>query len=156
LVQGAQLIDPEQELPRVVEDEAYREVFLKLSRNLAPTGKTFERLEVRDVGAPSAPAVAFAPDTRRELNMALRKYRPPRPLKASEESVEIRGILRGVHLDKDWLEVQAREPNVGTIHIDKAGDVLDDVVGPMVNRPVIVRAVRRRGKFEYQDIEPEE
>ena len=40
--------------------------------------------------------------------------------------------------------------------IEEAGDALDDVVGPMVNRLVNVSVVRRGQKFIYRDIELEE
>jgi hypothetical protein len=40
--------------------------------------------------------------------------------------------------------------------VQGAGDVLDDVVGPMVNHRVVVTAVRRQNKLTYQDIEADE
>ena len=49
--------DPERELTSLVPDSGYRQAFASLSRNLAPAGKTFERLEIRDASVPSAPAV---------------------------------------------------------------------------------------------------
>lgn len=45
---------------------------------------------------------------------------------------------------------------IGQVHIIKAGEVLDDVIGPMVNRRVIVTAIKRGERYEYQDIEHEE
>ena len=42
------------------------------------------------------------------------------------------------------------------LKIEEAGDVLDDVVGPMVNRLVNVSVLRRGKKLVYQDIELEE
>jgi hypothetical protein len=148
--------NPETELPLVVADESYQEVFLKLSRNLSPAGTTFDRLEVRDASAPAVAPVTFSTANRREINVALRHYRPPQAPGREEEVVDIRGTLRALHLDRDWIEVQATEPMLEHVRIIKAGDVLDDVVGPMVNRRVIVRAVKHRGKYEYRDIEPEE
>jgi hypothetical protein len=69
----------------------------------------------------------------------------------------VRGILRGLHLDQDWLEVATPDgdPRKPT-RIEQAGEVLDDVIGPMVNHRVVVTAVQRKGKFVYQDIEAEE
>jgi hypothetical protein len=148
--------NPETELPLIVADESYQEVFLKLSRNLSPAGTIFDRLEVRDASAPAVAPVTFSTANRREINVALRHYRPPQAPGIREEVVDIRGTLRALHLDRDWIEVQATEPMLEHVRIIKAGDVLDDVVGPMVNRRVIVRAVKRRGKYEYRDIEPEE
>ena len=64
---------------------------------------------------------------------------------------ELRGTLRAVDLDKDWLVVV-----VGGVpmHIDGLQDAVDDVIGPMVNRSVIVRAVHTsKNKYKFVDIE---
>jgi len=145
-------------LPAVVPDKQYREAFLNLSRNLAPTGKTFEVLEVRDASAPTEPGVMFAPTSRQDLNSALRKLKPPKPMEGHQQ-VLIRGVLRALHLDRDWLEVTGVELDLaqnGRVRIEQISDLLDDVVGPMVNRKVVVTAVRSGSKLIYRDIEPEE
>jgi hypothetical protein len=150
--------DPANRLPAVVSDPQYRGAFLNLSRNLAPTaGRTFERLEVRSASAPSQSVVTFGTDTRNELNSTLRSIRPRR--NDEGKPIEIRGVLRGLHLDKDWLEVTPDQRLQGQgehIHIIEAGAALDDVVGPMVNHRVVVTAEHRGGKFLFRDIEPEE
>ncbi|HEX5215976.1 MAG TPA: hypothetical protein VFV98_10970, partial [Vicinamibacterales bacterium] len=152
----ASATDPEVLLSAVVPDKQYREVFLSLSRNLAPTGKTFDRLDVRDAGAPNAVVASFEPETRQELNAALRKARPERKKPGDQEPETIRGTLRALHLDQDWLEVATAATLGEHVRIDGAGDALDDVVGPMVNRPVIVTVRRRGKKWVFQDIETEE
>lgn len=144
--------DPEAALPAVVPNNEYRGVFLSLSRNLAPTGKRFERLEVRDASSPDEPAITLAAGTRRELSTALRKLRPAGEGEAPEHSVAITGILRALHLDRDWLEIATTETAPQHIRIDGAGDALDDVVGPMVNRRVVVTAVLHGKKHVYRDI----
>jgi hypothetical protein len=68
----------------------------------------------------------------------------------------IRGTLRALHLDKDWLEVATTDNPPQHLKIEEAGDVLDDVVGPMVNRLVHVSVIRRGKRLVYQDIELEE
>ena len=148
--------DPEQELPKVVEDKQYREAFISLSRNLSPTGKSFEQLEVRDASTPNLPIVAFAIQTRQQLNAALRATRSPRNEVASDEPVTIKGILRALHLDQDWLEVTSDSPGVEHIKVEEAGEALDDVIGPMVNRRVNVMTVRRGQKYIYRDLELDE
>jgi hypothetical protein len=148
--------DPETELTSVVQDGDYRGAFLGLSRNLAPTGKVFERLEIRDASAPAEPAATFLAETRQQINVALRKAKPPRPPTGADQIVTIEGVLRGVHLDQDWLEVTTQAPAADHVRIEDAGDALDDVVGPMVNRPVVVTAVRRGARLLYRDIELEE
>jgi hypothetical protein len=146
--------DPEGELPAVVPNEQYRAAFLNLSRNLGPTPtrKTFERLEVRDAGAPGDLVASFAAETRQLLNEALRVYKPAKTL-PTEETVTLQGTLRALHLDKDWLEIAITDPAANHIRIDRAGEVLDDVIGPMVNRRVMVTAVRHGRKYFYRDIE---
>ena len=92
-------------------NEQYRKAFLKLSRNLAPSrrGKAFERLEVHDASVPSEPVASFAMETRERLNTALQKIEPDKTL-STEEPVSLRGTLRAVHLDKDWLEIATTDP----------------------------------------------
>lgn len=64
-------------------------------------------------------------------------------------------MLRGLHLDKDCIEINIPEKNQ-TIRILKTGEVIDDVIGPMVNHRVIVDVVLKSGKYIFCDIEPEE
>jgi hypothetical protein len=148
--------DPEQELPKVVDDKQYREAFMSLSRNLSPTGKSFEHLEVRDASAPNQPIIAFATQTRQILNAALRSTRPIQTVAPTDEPVTISGVLRALHLDHDWLEVTKDSPDNEHIRVEEAGDALDDVIGPMVNRRVNVVTIRRGQKYFYRDIELEE
>lgn len=122
---------------------------------MAPTGKTFERLEIRDASAPAIEPVSLEASSRQELNAALKKLRSPKVQQADGEVVQVKGILRGLHLDQDWLEIVERDSPKPT-RVQGAGDVLDDVVGPMVNHRVVVTAVRRQNKLTYQDIEADE
>ena len=148
--------NPEVELQDVVPDQAYREVFLNHSRNLAPTGRTFERLEVRDASSPFMLPVAFAPDTRKQINTALRKVRPQRSPIPTGEPIPIQGTLRAVHLIQDWLEVVTSSDPSRPIRIEQIDDVLDDVIGPMLNKRVLVTAIRQGARTIYRDIELDE
>lgn len=148
--------DPENDLPNVVPNKEYREAFLNLSRNLAPspTAKSFERLEVHDAIAPDELIASFAVDTRQRLNVALQRSRVGDTTSGNE--VVIQGTLRALHLDKDWLEIAKTADDGSRIRVDGATEVLDDVIGPMVNRRVIVRAVKQKQKYLYRDIELDE
>ena len=43
------------------------------------------------------------------------------------------------------------------VHVGGLGDAMDDVIGPMVNKTVKVRATRdKRGKYRLSDIELDE
>jgi hypothetical protein len=136
------------ELEKIVPDATYRSTFLKLARNLAPTGKTFDRIELRASGE-SRP-VALGIDSRVQINQQLRPKVAASEV-PEEVTVELRGTLRAVHLDKDWLEVVVEGVSS---HIEGLQDAVDDVIGPMVNRSVVVRALRSsKAKLKFLDIE---
>lgn len=150
--------DPEDELVRIVPDAGYRSTFLKLSRNLAPTGKSFGQLSLGSASGSAAPVVML-PTARTALNELLRRQAPKPSHEDLPGDVRVRGILRGLSLDRDWLEVLVTESGESKIEkIYDAGDTVDDVIGPMVNRPVIVDAYRKKGqeRLHLRDIQPEE
>jgi len=66
----------------------------------------------------------------------------------------LKGVLRALNLDKDWLEVSVdgnSQPVTGV------GEAVDDLIGPMVNREVNVRVKRGpRSSLVFIDIELEE
>ncbi len=144
--------DPDNELTSLVPDAQYRAAFLNLTRTLSPSGKTFDRLEVRDASAPGEPLVTLGSETRTGLNGAIRKLKPSLA-QAEDEPTTIAGTLRALHLDQDWLEISKAGDPVEHIRVEDAGDALDDVVGPMVNRQVVVSAIKRGTKYLYRDIE---
>lgn len=135
-------------LPELVPDDNYRSTFLKLTRDLAPTGKRFARLEIRsaDVDRP----VVLNPAIRDDINDVIREIRPHSP---PGVETEVRGVLRAVHLDKDWIEIAADRKNV---RIDRVREEVDDRIGPMVNHPVVVRASRVKKRLHFRDIEADE
>ncbi|CDQ12245.1 conserved protein of unknown function [Acidithiobacillus ferrivorans] len=137
------------ELERLVPDETYRSTFLKLVRNLAPTGKSFDQIELRASG--ETRPVALGVGSRSNINQQLRN-KSALPTKAEAVQEELRGTLRALHLDKDWLDIVV---DGVSMHIDGLQDAVDDVIGPMVNRSVIVRVVRtsKKNKYKFVDIE---
>jgi len=136
------------ELERLVPDENYRSTFLKLARNLSPTGKTFDRIEFRASG--EAHPVTLSVESRGCINQQLRK-KSTICSTADEVREELRGILRAVHLDKDWLYILVDGVPKQIFGLQEA---VDDVIGPMVNRSVIVQAVRvAQNKLRFVDIE---
>ncbi len=89
----------------------------------------------------------------KRVSVLTRLYKNPSQLAVrSGEPVTLRGTLRALHLDKDWLEIAAWDTGEHS-RLEKAGEVLDDVIGPMVNRQVSVTAIRHRRKYLYRDIE---
>lgn len=152
--------DPEGRLVDIVPNSDYRTTFLKLARNLAPVshGKTFNKIELRSAQDTTLRPVVLIPEDRETLNQVIRKVQFEQ-LKADEhrEEEELKGVLRGLQLDQDWLEISVADDERGTIKIHNAGDAIDDVVGPMVNQRVIVTAVKRtNGTYVFRDIQPVE
>ena len=138
--------DPEESFAKVVPPPDYRSTFLKLTRNLAPDGKTCDRLEIRSP-AESRP-LSLDTDVRRNLGRVLRKTRQENETPTAR--LELRGVLRAVHLDEDWLELTMGSEHV---RVDAMTEEADDVIGPLVNRPVIVYASIVAGKRRFVDIE---
>ncbi|MBN1653553.1 MAG: hypothetical protein JXA30_07230 [Deltaproteobacteria bacterium] len=135
------------QLERLVPDERYRDTFLKLTRNLAPTGKSFDRIEFRSSG--ETRPVALGVEARASINQQLRNK--PRGVKTGDQNrVELKGTLRAVHLDKDWLEIVTDDVSTRIVGLQ---DTVDDVIGPMVNRLVLVRAYRVLKVYRFLDIE---
>jgi len=94
--------------------------------------------------------VALGVESRVNINQQLRE-KPTVPAMADQVQEELRGILRAVHLDKDWLEVVVEGVSM---HVVGLQDAVDDVIGPMVNRSVVVRVVRAsQGRLTFLDIE---
>jgi hypothetical protein len=63
--------------------------------------------------------------------------------------------LRALDLDKDWLEIVLDDANHQ--RVSGVGEAVDDLIGPMVNHNVAVRArVGKGGVFRFVDIEMEE
>lgn len=146
----AATLDPHDGLSAIVPDKEYRDTFLKMTRNLAPTGKVFERMEIRGFG--DRDPVILSPSSRREMSETLRvdKVAPGEP----SDEVRLQGVLVGLQLQEDWLDVTV---DGKTNRIFGVGETVDDLIGPMVNQTVIVRAaVGKKGRLKFLDIEQEE
>jgi len=142
---------PESELPLLVPDDDYRTTFLKLTRNLAPTGRRFSVLGV--CSADEKSSLTLSPETRVAVTNVIRATRRVMPA-ADEVEQMVRGTLRAVHLEQDWIEIYV---DAERVRITQVGEAVDDVIGPMVNHPVIVRVMRdRSGKLRFRDIETDE
>ena len=135
-------------LSLVVPEDEYRISFLKLARDLTPTsgGTDFTHLHIQTASAPRA--IGLNKNTRNAINEAIRANRQLSP---DEEEVEIRGILRALHLDSDWIRVV--QDDGSNIRINRAGEEVDDRIGPMVNQPVIVRVAKSGAGVRFLDIE---
>jgi len=145
--------EPDESLKKTVPDEGYRNTFLKLTRNLAPSGKSFNKMEIRS--SESKSPVLLTPESRRNISQTIRKSAEVISLntKLQSEHVYLKGTLRALDLNKDWLELYSDNQLIRIINV---GDAVDDVIGPMVNQSVIVQALRDNDTYTFIDIEPDD
>lgn len=149
--------DAPQELEKIVPNNEYRESFLKLTRNLAPTGKSFNKLQVRSATELESLPIEFVPESRKSINATLRKSKKKTEAEQKFKEVQLSGILRALHLDRDWIEIILPEEDNKPVRILQTGDIIDDIVGPMVNHRVIVDVlVKPDGKYIFRDIQSED
>lgn len=141
--------DPGEGLAEHIPDKEYRGTFLKLTRALAPTGKDFSTLTIRRGSVDSHP-ITLNKEARKEIGTIIREQFT-KPRVSGETSGELKGILRALHLDDDWLEVTVG----GTpVKVYEVGEAVDDVVGPLVNHQVLVQVVTTaKGRMLFRDIE---
>jgi hypothetical protein len=141
--------DPEGALLKEVQRDDYRLTFLKMTRNLAPTGRVFAQMEVR--GAGDRTAVVLSPGSRKLISETLKGPSVPTDAQIDRpNSVLLRGVLRALDLDDDWLEVSVEGESK---RIKGVGEAVDDLIGPMVNREVNVRVQPVRKSLLFIDIE---
>jgi hypothetical protein len=122
----------------VIPDPGYRKALLELTRSLAPTGRRLTEIGIyrgKGVEVESVYLTTALPDK-------VRRVLPRKPTDLNSDDDELRGVLRAVHLDENWLEITL--PESRHERCDTEPDMLDDVVGPMVNHEVIVRGRRRK------------
>lgn len=139
--------DPEFQLPEEVDSEAYRSVFLKMTRNLAPNGETFSSMEIKNMNA--GKSIVLSTSTRKAISGLVQKNKQSA---FSDETVEsLKGNLRALDLDRNWLDIAV---DGDTVRVDGLNESVDDIIGPMINHDVIIQVTRsRRGKVIFRDIE---
>lgn len=138
-------------LEGTVPDEAYRTAFLKLAREIAPAeGGRFSELALRDPASPKSPRAIFTTTSRSVIDEGLKRGVEVAGSNGGDV-VPVLGTLRAVELDKNWLSVATEDDK--QIKVTGLTDVLDDVIGPMVNKRVRVLARKIRGALRFTDIE---
>ncbi|MBX3267651.1 MAG: hypothetical protein KF831_13205, partial [Acidobacteria bacterium] len=155
----AAIRDDVQDLESAVPNEEYRKVFLRMTRNLAPTGKTYSKLEIKPSRSSNVESIVLVPDSRSSVSKLIKSGTQTRDETiGADKAIRLFGTLRGLHLDKDWIEVTILDGEQEKhIKVTKTGEVIDDIVGPMVNRRVIVDAIRTpKDEYFFQDIEIDE
>ncbi|WP_126219926.1 hypothetical protein [Burkholderia vietnamiensis] len=128
----------------------YRSTFRKLVRNLTPTDGVFDSIQLRVGGCEESPLINA--QSRSKISKVIRYEQPKPDIAAGEREVEVRGVLRALDLNQDWLKVHVEDK--GDVMIKGLSQAVDDVIGPMVNKSVLVRAVRpKTGALRFVDIE---
>jgi hypothetical protein len=148
-----------QQLLELVPNSEYRQALVKLVRNVVPSDKGLGEVEFTRVrwgeggGTPDRESVQLRKEVRQSISEIIRHDEVPQVVEPAEEKGVLRGTLRALHLDDDWLLIATTEGV--RQRCETRGDVLDDVVGPMVNRAVVVRGVWTGGRtnFVVHDIE---
>ncbi len=120
------------QLEELVPRPDYRKALLQLTRNVAPTGKRLKEIGIYRRLEDKIQSV-YLTDA---LPAKIRDTLPREEVNVSEPRGELSGVLRALHLDKNWLELFTKDGR--HIRCDTVHDMLDDVAGPMVNREVIV------------------
>jgi hypothetical protein len=142
-------------LREIVPDAEYRSTFLKMTRNLAPTGKAFGKMEIKAADELMIPPVILIPESRQVINEIIKPPKKPGE-KEDPKTDQLRGILRNLHLDRDWLEVASLEGEKQIVRVYETGEIIDDTVGPMVNRRVVVDVYIKGGRYVFRDIQPDD
>ena len=140
-------VTPVTSLQDLVPNAQYRQAMLKLVRNVVPDGYRVREMEFVAAREGRPETALLHAGARMRIQDSLRAEQP------SDQPDQVQGVLRAVHLDRKWLEVVQQSGQLLRCRI--AGEVLDDVVGPMLNRPVIVQGkwARQGAEFRLQDIE---
>ena len=140
---------PEEGLAEVVPPPDYRRTFLELTCDLAPDGKTCDRVDIRSPA--ESQAVSLDLNVRRNLERIIGKAgQAKRTLAVRREPLH--GTLRALHLDQSWIELTVGNEHLRITSVPKeAGNVL----GPLVNKPVIVNVSVTAGKRKFLSIRPD-
>lgn len=151
---------PEDKLREIVPEEDYRETFLKLTRELSPpvTGKSFNQMEIKSTSDDEPHSIILRPETREAIKNVLKKPEPESQEHVEHKVMQLYGTLRNLSLDHDWIEVNVDGENR---KIYDAKEEIDDVIGSMVNRRVVVEVIEQTDKsaerkYYFRDIQREE
>jgi hypothetical protein len=126
----------------------YLKALTRLVRNLIPDGKTIGRVEVKQPLEKSGKnTVSITKEIRPRISAIIRELDPTPP----PESVTIEGTLRALNLDQRYIEIVDLVDQRFRLIGKEA--MLDDVIGPMVNKRVAARAVPLKRNYRLIDID---
>jgi hypothetical protein len=135
----------------LIPEDDYRSTFRKLLRNLTPTGDEFDSLVIKSKDRENID-VALDQSTRPKLDQVIRAELPVANAEAGEAPTDFLGVLRALDLDKDWLKIEIARGQ--QVEVKGVAQTVDDVIGPMVNKKVLLSAIRSKtGALRYVDIQ---
>jgi hypothetical protein len=126
-----------EDLEASVPESDYRKALLQLTRNIVPSGKRIGEIGIYRAKRDRLQSVYLNDALPPKIKQAIPRERP-----FSEEHTSHRGVLRAVHLDQNWLALTLEDGS--QIKCDTVAEMLDDVVGPMVNKQVLVSGTLRQ------------
>lgn len=130
-----------EDIKKSVPEPDYRKALLQLTRNIVPTGKRIKEIGIYRKKHNRLQSIYLTDALPPKIREAIPRHEP-----LTEKHASYRGVLRALHLDKNWLTLTLE--NDSQITCDTVPEMLDDVVGPMVNNRVLVTGLlrQRRGK----------
>lgn len=139
---------PEDKLELRIRNPQYREIFLKLVRNIVPDGR-----ELREISF----LRHYKGGTMKASLLPRHRHMITRNIDIETHGVERKstqvGVLRALHLDEGWLLLTKEDGSEQRCSIGEH-KVFDDVVGPFVNRIVQVPGHWKGRRFFLHDIVP--
>ena len=139
---------PVDELQDVVPDLLYRRAFLSLLRDLSPTGRFHDSLELQPPNADYT--IKLSNVTRERLKIVLDEMSEATADFEGERQT-LTGSLGGVDLINDWIKIDSAG-GIRTIHGIRSSQ--SSQFGLLLDSPVIVTATTsREGRLTYLDIE---
>ncbi len=146
----ASAADDATEINELVPDEAYRNQFLRLIRNLSPDGHEVGEIEVRRIGANQPPTI-LTPATRNALRRRIPR-RPPGHGESPEQ--EIRDVLRVIDLNRRRIALGPSDREQKCLVPEDLA--LVDLITGLEDRHVRVRGHWQGKSFVVHDIEPDD
>ena len=144
----------ERDISRLVTDEMYRGALIRLVGAMVPDGHAVGEVQIRNPDEDKELAIRFLPQHRAPVKRLFRTLGPAGAQRRGEpRSSNLRGTLRAVDLDDGKLRLVAEGEDPKEIEIN---EVLYDVIGPMLNKNVVVQArmpARRTKTWIADDIE---
>jgi hypothetical protein len=127
-----------------IPDDQYRKTLVRLARNIVPDGTQVGEVEIRRANDYKEKSVTLVAEHRSPFGRMIKKCEPIEKIgNVLQEVTKHTGILRAVDLDKNELRLDMDNE---TLKFKKADDIVDDVVGSLLNKRVVIVGNYRSNK----------